>query len=221
MDFMEVFKGRRSIRQFKSEPVPKALLQEILSEARWCPSWANTQPWEVVVVSGEPLSRFKDSQREKVAVHAPHQSDIPTPDRFPPKWHERIADIGKSCLDAQGIARDDREARNRYYEEMYTMFGAPVMILLLLDDQLEVPYGMLDIGIFAHGICLLAHDKGLGTLILSTVIRYPDSLRSLLKIPENKRVVMGIALGYPDDSAAINRFERKRVSADDFTTWIE
>jgi len=221
MDFLEVFKGRRSIRKFKPDPVPRSVLEEILSEARWCPSWANTQPWEVMVASGQPLERFKAGQREKVSVRAPHRPDIPTPDKFPPKWHERVADIGKCCLDAQGIGREDRDARNRYYEEMFTLFDAPVLMLLLLDDQLDIPYGMMDLGIFLHGVCLVAQSKGVGTLVLSTVVRYPDLLRSVLSVPANKRTAMGIAMGYPDESARINQFERRRVPVSEFAAWVE
>jgi len=221
MEFIEVFKGRRSIRSFKPDPVPRELIEEVLSESRWCSSWANTQPWEVMVVQGEILEKFRKGQIEKVSVRAQHQPDVTTPEKFPPKWNERVMQIGKSCLDAKGIGREDRDARNQYYGEMFTLFGSPVMLLFMLDDQLELPYGMLDIGIFMTGVCLVAKDKGLGTLILSTVIRYPDLLRSLFQVPENKRVVMGIAMGYADDSAAINQFERHRIPLEDFVTWVE
>ena len=221
MEFMDVYKGRRSIRKFKQNPVPRALLEEILSESRWCPSWANVQPWEVVVVQGETLEKFRQGQREKVAVQAPHKPDVSTPEKFPQKWHERVVQIGASCLDALSIKREDREARQQYYADMFSLFGAPAMVLFLLDDQLNVPYGMLDIGIYMHGVCLMAKSKGLGTLVLSTVIRYPDVFRELLPIPENKRLVMGIAMGYADESAPINNFERQRVPIEDFTVWAE
>jgi nitroreductase len=220
MEFMEVFKGRRSIRCYKPDPVPRELIEEILSESRWCPSWANTQPWEVMVVQGEILEKFKEGQIEKVKVHAPHASDVATPEKFPPKWHDRVVAIGKSCLTARGIGREDRDARNQYYAEMFTLFGAPVMLLFMLDDQLELPYGMMDIGIFMTGVCLIAKEKGLGTLVLSTVIRYPDLFRSLMPIPTNKKVVMGIAMGYADESAPINQFGRERIAVEDFVTWI-
>jgi nitroreductase len=221
MEFMEVFKGRRSIRKYKQDPVPKTLIEEILFEARWCPSWANTQVWEVMVVQGEILEKFKQGQLEKLSFHAAHKPDVATPDRFPPKWHDRVAQVGKSCMDAEGIMRKDHDARNKYYADMFTLFDAPVMLLFLLDDQLNLPYGMMDIGIFISGVCLVAREKGLGSLVLSTVIRYPNVFRSLLPIPENKRVVMGVAMGYADNDAPINQFERQRISPEDFVNWVE
>jgi len=52
---MDVITGRRSIRRFTGEPVPDALLQDILTAARWAPSWANTQCWEIVVVTDQQI----------------------------------------------------------------------------------------------------------------------------------------------------------------------
>jgi nitroreductase len=48
--FMDVIKGRRSVRKYQEKDVPEEILQELLEAVRWSPSWANTQCWEVVVV---------------------------------------------------------------------------------------------------------------------------------------------------------------------------
>jgi nitroreductase len=50
MELLEALKARKSIRVFKTDPVPRALLTEILEAARWSPSWGDTQPWELAVV---------------------------------------------------------------------------------------------------------------------------------------------------------------------------
>jgi nitroreductase len=219
MEFMEVFKGRRSIRRFRPDPVARDLIEEILSESRWCPSWANTQPWEVVVVYGDALEKFKAGQLEKLASQAKAQPDVATPGKFPAKWHERVLQIGMSCLDAERIGKEDKARKNKYFTDMFTLFGAPVMLLFALDKQLDLSYAMLDLGSFMTSVCLVAREKGLGTLIVSTSIHFPDLSRSLFQIPEDKRIVMGVAMGYADETAAINRFERKRVPVSDFVTW--
>ena len=221
MEFLEVFKGRRSIRSYKPDPVARDVIDEILAEARWCPSWANTQPWEVVVVQGDALEKFKSGQLENLASQAQSKPDIPIPDKFPSKLHERVMQVGISCLEAKGIGKEDREEKNQYFQEMYTLFGAPVMLLFLLDEQLNLPYGMMDMGIFMTGVSLIATAKGLGTLFLSTLIQYPDLLRTIFAIPENKKVVMGLAMGYPDESDPINRFERQRIAVEDLVTWMD
>lgn len=50
----EIF-SRRSIRRYADREVPSETLQEILEAARWAPSWANTQCWEIVVVRDQQV----------------------------------------------------------------------------------------------------------------------------------------------------------------------
>lgn len=50
MELMEAIKNRRSIRNFKSDPVPDEALQILMEAVRWAPSWGNTQCWEMIVV---------------------------------------------------------------------------------------------------------------------------------------------------------------------------
>ena len=59
MEFDEVVLGRRSIRGYKSDPVPMALIKEVLSLAMRSPSSMNTQPWNFTVVSGETLNLIR------------------------------------------------------------------------------------------------------------------------------------------------------------------
>lgn len=49
-EFMRILTTRRSIRKFRSDPIPDEMLSQVLEAVRWSPSWANTQCWEVVVV---------------------------------------------------------------------------------------------------------------------------------------------------------------------------
>ncbi|MCI5212256.1 MAG: nitroreductase, partial [Candidatus Electrothrix sp. ATG2] len=52
MDTIECITNRRSIRAFQDKPVPQELLKEIIATACWSPSYKNSQPWQVLVVSG-------------------------------------------------------------------------------------------------------------------------------------------------------------------------
>ena len=55
MDVMDAIMSRRSIRKYKSTPIPKEDLNAILEAMRWAPSWANSQCWEVIVVTEEKI----------------------------------------------------------------------------------------------------------------------------------------------------------------------
>jgi nitroreductase len=60
---LELFKTRRSIRQYRPDPVPDDLLQQVLEAGRWAPSASNRQPWDFVVVRDETI-------RREIAQHA-------------------------------------------------------------------------------------------------------------------------------------------------------
>jgi nitroreductase len=83
MDIEKAVKGRRSIRRFKPEEVPQEIIREILDEARWAPSWGNTQPWELYVVTGETLEKFKKANRQKSMDGETDSSEIPMPEVWP------------------------------------------------------------------------------------------------------------------------------------------
>jgi nitroreductase len=65
VQFDDVILGRRSTRGYKPDPVPKALIEEILKLAMRSPSSMNTQPWNFTVVAGEPLNRIRAGNTER------------------------------------------------------------------------------------------------------------------------------------------------------------
>ena len=55
MDPLELLKGRRSIRKYKSKPVEEEKILKCLEAARWAPSASNKQPWEFIIVKDEKI----------------------------------------------------------------------------------------------------------------------------------------------------------------------
>lgn len=64
MDFIEAVLGRKSIRGYMPDPVPKDIIQDIIQTAVRAPSAMNTQPWEITVATGEPLENIKNGNIE-------------------------------------------------------------------------------------------------------------------------------------------------------------
>jgi len=221
MEVALAIRERRSIRKFKPQDVPKNVLTEILELARWSPSWGNTQPWDLLVLTGKTLAKFKEMNLQKTLAGEPIASDVPMLEKWPEAMKARYGALGKVVLSARGIARDDKAGREQYYREMVNMFDAPCMILVCIARDNLVEYQMLDAGLIAQTICLAAHDKGLGTCLLAAAARYPAETRKLAAVPADKKIVVGIALGYPDSSSPLNAFERERAKLDEFVHWVE
>jgi nitroreductase len=222
MELQDAIRGRRSIRQFLPKPVSRNMIDNLIADALWAPSWGNTQPWEIVAVTGgEPLEKFKQQNREALLSGKSSQPDISMPQAWPDTNKKRYSELGKSVLESLAIARDDKDARLQHFAHMFGLFDAPAIILVTIDQELLTEYAMLDVGIFLHGFCLLAHDRGLGTCIMATIVSYPEIVRELFSIPPNKRIVMGAALGWPDPDAPVNCFERKRGTPEEFVRWVE
>ncbi len=56
-DFMEVIKGRRSIRRYLPKEISSETMQTVLEAVRWAPSWANSQCWELVLIRDQALKK--------------------------------------------------------------------------------------------------------------------------------------------------------------------
>lgn len=219
MDVFQAIKTRRSIRKFKPDPVPEELIREILEAARWSPSWGNTQPWEIVVVRGAQLERFKKANRQRMLDGVAAAPDTPMPDAWPDTLKRRYTDVGKRVLTSLEIARGDQEARLRYAGDMSALFDAPCLLLFCVEKNLAREYAMLDVGAILQTVCLLAHARGVGTCILAMSVMYPMLIREIIPIPEMKAVIIGAAMGFPDGEAPINNFERERATLEEFITW--
>jgi nitroreductase len=103
---------------------------------------------------------------------------------------------------------------------MAFLFDAPCLIVACIHKDSLVEYAMLDVGLVTQTICLVAHDRGLGTCIMAFAVGHPAILKEILSIPEDGRVIVGIALGYPEPDFPLNRFERKRAELSEFVKWV-
>jgi nitroreductase len=142
------------------------------------------------------------------------------PERWPEALKRRYVGVGKNVMRSLSIERGNKKARNRYYADMFNLFGAPCLILACVDQRLVIEYAMLDIGLISQTICLLAYERGLGTCILAAAVRYPVIIRQVVPIPTSKVLVIGTAVGYPDWDSPINSFERERAGVDEVVNWV-
>jgi len=221
MDIIEAVKKRKSIRGYKSDPVPKAVLQQILELASHAPSAMNTQPWEFTVLTGEVLENVRRSYVELVNSGA-----LPNPEHVVVGWpresvyRQRQVDLAKQLFQLMDIPREDKEKRAKWLERGFRYFDAPAAIIISTDRCLSESGPLLDIGALMQSICLTALHFGLGTCIEDQGTMYPDVLRKYAHIPESKRIVIAIAIGYPDWDFPANKLETEREPIKNVTTWL-
>lgn len=218
MDVAEAIGTRKSTRAFLPKPVPRAVIEKILDAARRAPSWANTQPWEFLVVGGQTLKQIGQEFCRRIAEHAKDKPDIPMPADWDEPYKSRYMGVGKGLFEKVGIPRDDKAARAAHYQRMYAFFGAPAAIYILMGEGLG-HYSLYDCGSVTQTICLLAEAEKLGTCILASVVRHPDVIRAHLAVPPGKKFVIGIAIGYPDPGSPYNQYRSSRVPLEEIVRW--
>lgn len=220
MDIVTAVSTRKSIRGFKPDPVPKEMLRTILSIACRAPSGSNIQPWEFTVIAGEVLENIRRDNARRYRSGAPPTSERPSSEKPPGSvYRARQVELGSSLYRLMGIAREDNEGRLLWRERGVRYFDAPAAIIISVDQSLSETGSLMDIGTVAQTICLVAMHYGLGTCIEGQGVSYPDVIRKHVDIPASKRIIISIALGYPDWDFPANRLESTRAEIDDITTW--
>jgi nitroreductase len=224
MDIVEAIHQRKSIRAFKSDPVPKETLKEIMELALRAPSYDNTQPWEFAIVTGKKLEEIRKAFVEKAAAKEPNP-DIPLVREFPQPYDTRRRTLGRKVLELKGIKREDKEKRMWWLLQGLKLFEAPCVIYIYIDrsfyqqsDRLNI-WPVFDCGLVAENIVLLATAHGLGTVAQIQAVLYPDVLRKVLGIPDSKLIVLGISVGYPDWDDPVNQLRSEREPLDNVSTW--
>jgi nitroreductase len=217
MDFLKAIKERKSIRAFKPDPVPKEKIEEILQLTIHAPSAINLQPWEFVVVMGEEKERLsrrliKAYKEKQIACSPGNVKPLP---KTMAKRGAQTLQLMNPFFKEMGVDSDQF-----INEGSCNFYGAPVAILLCLDDSFPEAR-MVDVGLALGYFVLTAHEFGLATCPIGLIAAYEDEIKDLLNIPENKKVVIGVALGYADWNVPINRFKSQRDHLEKFIRWID
>jgi nitroreductase len=221
MNIIQAIQTRKSIRDFKPDPVSKTILTEILATATRAPSAENSQPWEFTVITGDILDAVKRTNVEKLNSKAPHHPDLPT--KGLPRdsvYRRRQIEIAKQLFLLMDIPRKDIAKRKQWMMLGFEFFNAPAAIIISMDRTLSYPRPIFDIGAITQNICLTAIHYGLGTCITNQGIAYPEVLHELAGIPESKRIVISIAIGYPNWDFPANAVVSLREPVENITRWI-
>jgi nitroreductase len=221
MDFDSLVKERKSIRGYKSDPVPQNVIAEVIEIAKGAPSSMNTQPWFFHVITGEPLERIREGNTERMLAGAKVQREIPIGDGYEGVYRRRQIEIAVQLFEAMGIARDDKEKRRDWVMRGFRQFDAPVSVVMTYDKIMEpATISHFDLGAVTYGLVLAAWTRGLGTVINGQGIMQSDVVREHAKIPDSRVIMTCVAMGYPDHDFAANDVKSRRAPNEDNVSFV-
>lgn len=219
METIQAIRARKSVRAYLDKDVPDQLISQLLEIAACAPSGANSQPWQVSILRGQTKRDLERRMTESFeqGVQANQDYHYYPPDWFDP-YQTRRVECGHQLYQALGIERTDKQRRRQQWTANYGGFGAPVVLMFSLHKDLAIG-SYMDCAMFMQTLMLAAVDLGLATCPEAALATYPDIVRELLQLGEDKAVLCGMALGYEDTEAPVNHYRTPREKPGSFTRW--
>ncbi len=220
MKVSETLLKRSSTRCYLPKPVEREKIERLLELARHAPSGANTQPWQVAVVTGEKKQELQTQLEKAFWQGKPSQKDYNYyPEEWVPPYSRRRTNCGMQLYSALEIERHDMQRRKEQWAANYRAFDAPVMLLFFMDAVLAAG-SYLDYGMFLQSLMLVAVEEGLATCPQAALAEHPDIVRQYLNYPDNMILLCGMALGYKDETAPVNLYRTPREEVADFARFF-
>jgi nitroreductase len=216
MEILDTIQERRSTRAFLDRPVERGTLERLLSYATGAPSAINLQPWEFTVVSGEEkerLGRVLVKRMRERNISCGPGARSPLPEHFIER-QKGLLDSMLPCL-PEGIPFQDF-----INEGSCNFYGAPTAVIITIDQAFSSAR-LTDIGIAVGYLVLAAHALGLGTCPIGIISAFDDDIKEALNLREDKQVVVGVAVGYRDPDAPVNKARSERAPLTDVVKWRE
>jgi nitroreductase len=190
--FYELMDGRRSVRMFSADPVPREAVEQAIATASTAPSGAHRQPWTFVLV-GDPDLKHQIRQAAEEEERTNYEGG-----RLPDDWREALAPLG---TDWHKEFLETVPWIVVLFEQRYGLDAA--------GNRLKHFYVKESVGIACGMFIAAIHQMGLATL---THTPSPMAfLTRLLGRPVNERPFAMLPIGYPADDCVVPRIERKSL----------
>jgi nitroreductase len=216
----QALKGRMSTREFLPQPLAEELVRDILDVARWAPSGGNLQPWKVIAVAGPERAAVVELAHQIHSEGGCDQSaERPV---YPPKLWEpyraRRYKLGEDMYALLQIPHSDHSARLARFARNYELFGAPVALFFVIDERMG--HGQwAHLGMFIQSVALAALERGVSSCIQESWATLRSSLKVHFSLHEHELIYCGMALGYADETAAVNSLRSDRAPVDEFASF--
>lgn len=210
---------RWSCRAFTGREIPRPVIVRLLTLAQRSASWCNTQPWQVIVTTGEGTERFRAALSAHVRKHGPDVSpDFGQPGEYHGVYRQRRRTSGWQLYDAVGVQRGDRAASAEQAFQNFRLFGAPHVAIITTDASQGV-YGAVDAGTYVGTFLLTATSLGIATIAQAALAMHSPFIRGYFSIPDDRKILVGISFGYPDHTHPANGYRTVRAPLTEIVTW--
>ena len=215
LSFRETVLTRRSVRRFRPDPVPGALLRTILAEAQRSPSNCNTQPWVTHIVSGDVRDRLG------ATFDAAWTGQQFTPDfsfaqdAYQGDCTTRLKQQGATYFESMGVGRGDAVARDALLRQNFDFYGAPHAAFLFMRSVGDNVRAAADVGMYAQTLLLSLVAHGLGGIPQTAFGLFADPVRRELGVSEDFKLLFGISFGYADDDAVGASYRTDRAALEE------
>lgn len=221
MEYDEVVRGRRSIRGFTEEGVPKETIREVIEIAMRAPSSFNNQCWHFHAVTGAPLDAIRKGNTEGILAGKPDSREFRRHETQGEAHRARQIEIAKQLFGAMGITRDDKAGRQDWVLRGFRQFDAPVSIVVTYDRiLLGSDIAPFDCGAVTNALVNAAWSRGLGCVINSQGIMQSPVVREHARIPADQVIMICVAMGWPDEDFPANAVVSKRKDVDEAVRFV-
>jgi nitroreductase len=171
---LELMSARRSVRAFKPDPVTDEAVRTVIEAARWAPSSANSQPWDIIIVRDQSTrERIQESVR-RVVTRIKELRDFPFLRTFTGRYLQEAPVQLVVCGDPR-------------FQYVSMMNG--------VDGQIELFALWGSVSMAIQNMLLAAHALGLGSVVFTNF--YPEEVKAILEVPDPLKVICILPLGYP------------------------
>ena len=180
----DALRERRSVRKYLARPVPKKTIKEVLVAAGWAPSAHNAQPWRFIILADALVKReLAEAMAESWAADIAKDGLNIEPEKF--KFRvERFATapvLILACLTMDGMDNFSDEKRQKCERDL----------------------AMQSLAAALENMLLAAHAKGLGACWFCAPGFCKETVRKVLKIPDDVEPEALIAMGYPAEEPPV------------------
>lgn len=214
MSLADAIYQRRSIRGFLPKTIPSETLQAVFEQAQQAPSNCNTQPWKVLVASGELRDSLRKQFIDRALAGIPGKPDFSYVSKFDGDYRSRQVECAAALYGEMEIARDDKAGRSRAALRNFEFFDAPYVAFLCMDRSFGATIAV-DVGIYAQTLMLSMSAHGISSCAMGSLRTHPDIVREAFGQPDDMGILFGICFGYEDPDVKANKTRTTRVPLSD------